>query len=92
MYFFTFLGRPRSTEQKEVSGAYINCWIDLQNISDAKILAEQKILEHDWEILKMEDGYIIDRADYNYKKEGLQYFEEALIDKWVLVFHTYPNE
>ena len=38
----------------------------------------------------MEEGNEIVRDDYKYNQVGLEYYEQALIDKWVCVFHNNP--
>lgn len=93
MYFLTFHGQPNpNTRESEIGGAYINCWIEANTEDQADQIARTKISEASWTIIDREECYEIKRSDYFNKPQGLNYFEQALIDKWVLVFHTYPIE
>jgi len=85
-------GKPESNnkELNEIGGAFINCWVESKNIDQADRIARKEIDKLNWDILNHEESYEITRKDYMENKVGLQYYEQALIDKFVCVFHTYP--
>jgi hypothetical protein len=91
--FLTFHGEPTPEyEDKDVLGAYINCWIDANNINKAEAVARLEIEKLNWQILQREEGYEILINDYRENADGLQYYEQALIDWQVYVIHTYSSE
>jgi hypothetical protein len=81
--------KPELTEVN-AGGAFINCYIESSNIENAKKIARIKIEEYNWSVLSLDDAYEISKETIS--KDGLKYFEQALIDKTVFVFHTYPKE
>jgi len=91
VYFFTFHCRPKqgSTSAEVFAGAYINCWIHANDISTAEKIATFRINEIGWEILKKEEANHVNKAQYSSLSKAREYYEQALIDKWVLVVHGY---
>ena len=83
---------PKEKNVFEVGGAYINCWIDATNIKIAKSIANRNIEESSWQIDNLEEGYEVTEKDYENKPEGFESYQQALLDKEVYVFHTYPAE
>jgi hypothetical protein len=92
MFFFQFEATPRTDhpEGDEVAGAYVNCWIDRPTIEEAEHVARTMISEDCWIVGEPDEAHAVDRDYYANNPDGLQYFEQALIDKEVLVFHTFP--
>ena len=91
MFFITYHAEPNTgIQNSEIGGAYINCWIEAESIDQAEQMARTKIEEENWTILDKEEAYEIQRSDYLENSNGLNYFDQALVDKLVLVFHTYP--
>lgn len=70
-------------------GAYINCYIEADNIYEGLKKAEQEIKDSDWIDLEFQDAMVADPV--NLDSDKIQYYEQALIDKEVLVFHCYPS-
>ena len=92
MYFLTYHGQSKSESQenKDIGGAYINCWIESDDIHEADNIARQEIEQMSWNILSRDEACEINRTDYKDNDEGLRNYEQALIDKIVYVFHIYP--
>lgn len=93
-YFFTYLARPKvgSENLESYDGAYINCSIDAE--------AEVQVAEHAGSAISQAGGVVkflehsswVTRENYADDDEGLQHFEQALIDKELYVFHTWPTD
>ena len=94
LYFFTYLARPKSGSESSESygGAYVNCWIDAESDAQATERASTAISRAGWAVESLEHSSVVTRKDYADDDEGLQYFEKALIDKEVYVFHTWPPD
>ena len=94
IYFLTFHTKPTLANEQvnKIEGAYINCWIDADDIETAEKTAAQKIQDTNWEILNTEDGYEITREDYPSRNKGLECYEQALVDKEVYLTRVYPDK
>ncbi|RIJ42485.1 hypothetical protein [Pontibacter oryzae] len=92
MFLLIYHGKPQSQtgDLEDIGGAYIKCWIESENFKQADIVARNEIEEMNWNVLVLDEAYTITREDYLEDKNGLEYYEQALIDKQVYVFHTYP--
>ena len=94
MFFFTFhcIPYPGTSDAAEYGGAYINVWINEDDSSIAKGFAEKKIQETDWIILGELEAKELDSGFFSNDSKAHEYYQQALIDKWVIVMHTYPLE
>jgi len=86
--FFLFRTSPDLSLGKYPKGsvAFVSCCI-LDSNHDAAIDKAGRII-HDqgWHIQSLLEDYTLDRQDYADKPEGLEYYEQALIDGEVVVF------
>ena len=82
--------QPEHPESSELGGAFVNCWVAAPSASEAEALARKNIREQLWTIDLMAECYEDNRALYDDDSDDLQYFEQAMIDGEVYVFHTYP--
>jgi hypothetical protein len=94
LFVITFTARPgdNTPASLESGGAYINAWVDASTREEALDRAQRGIRDAEWIVESVEDVALLSRADYEGDHTGLQYFDQALIDKEVLVFHTWPVE
>ena len=94
LYFFTYLARPKAGSENSESygGAYVNCWIDAESDARAAECASTAISRAGWAVESLEQYSVVTRKDYADDDEGLQHFDQALIDKEVYVFHTWPPD
>lgn len=90
IYFLTFHSKQKIIEDASIGGAYVNCWIEARDIKQSEKIGRDRIEEFNWEVLNLEDVYEVTADDYPNGKVGFEYYNQAQIDKWVLVFHTYP--
>jgi len=91
MYFIRFNARANHTKQPSISyaGTAIACWIDLPDQSDAEKRARVVIEDQGWTIESVDDSYEITELSYSDDKDGLKYYEQALIDREVFVFYPW---
>ncbi len=90
MFYFRFAARPKSThvDHDRLAGAYAGCWIIRDTQAEAESYARGSIADEDWHITDMEAALPITRETQ--APAGMQYFEQAEIDREVFVFHTHP--
>jgi hypothetical protein len=93
MYLLTVIAK--TTEQHPdyaiVDEAYVSCWIERDTEEQAVARAHEMILADGWKIQRTEEVSMVSDADYDEADDDRQYFEQALIDETVLVFHTSPR-
>lgn len=92
IYYLFLEGKPftNNEESKEVAGAYINCWVKAKNESSAKDLALKYIHTEGWEILNIEDIYIVNRKIYSDIPESLECYCQAKKYGVGAIFNTWP--
>jgi hypothetical protein len=92
MYFVEIhaVPEPDHPDAEAVGGAYINCWIEATDLDDAVSRGRAEIIDAGWQPGELRRAYQTTRDDYTGEDDGLEYFEQALIDKEVCVFHCYP--
>ena len=90
MYLLRYRAKPKPDHAQvgEIGGAYINCWMDLDSMEAAKAQAMDTINEEGWTVDSLDVAEVVLRSTCD-EKNGT-YFDQALIDKTVLVFHTWP--
>ena len=82
---------PGSDDFATCSGAAVNVWVDASTEQQALAIAAREVQDAGWRIDSLEDVFPITRDDYSEDTTGLNYFEQALIDGIVLVFHTWQD-
>lgn len=93
MYLFTFLAvpTPEAKEFHEAGGAYVSCWILSDDREAAEERAKELIEEYGWDVEALEEGAIVSGADYPQDDEDRVFYEQALTEREVLVFNTWPR-
>ncbi len=94
MYYFLFEATPslRHPETNEVGGAFVNCWIVANTLADAEIVARKTICDQNWIVDEPEEAFEVTRSFYDKESSSLQYYDQAVVDKEVYVFHSFPVE
>ncbi|MEQ9207880.1 MAG: hypothetical protein RLN78_10980 [Phycisphaerales bacterium] len=93
MYFFSFHSIPLKPEDKlEFGGAYVNCWIQDSSIGKAEERARAVVECNEWSITNQDNDSYETTRDHWIGDAQLEYYDQALIDGEVWVFHTYPVE
>lgn len=92
MFFFTFQATPTpdAKELHTAGGAYVSCWIQHSDRDEAEQRARDLIKDYGWEVEALEEGAIVSGADYGADDEDRQFYEQALVEREVLVFTTWP--
>jgi hypothetical protein len=84
MIYFVYEVSPDDGSTPE-GKIYAGCWINLDDEELASARAVKFIKEQGYNIVNCVESYPITRADYTDSSDGLEYFEQALIDDEVLV-------
>ncbi len=93
MIFIRYECRPlkKHPDYDQIGDGSVNCWIRVRSFAEAKELAEKDIRSQHWKILELEEIWKIPSGHFQTESDGRQYFEQALIDREVFVFHTCPK-
>lgn len=68
--------------------AFASCWIRDGSIQEALQLLPATLVQYGYEVDQVLDAKTISRDNYDEGDEGLQYYEQAMIDDVVVVFYT----
>jgi hypothetical protein len=92
MYYMVFhaVPQPHRSKSNGFGGAFIGCWINRPTLSEADRIAREWIASEEWQVSNREEAYPVDRSMYGDDNASLKYYEQAIIDREVFVFHTYP--
>lgn len=91
MYLIQIHALPgRDAALQEFGNAYVNCWIEAPDLGEAVCRALAEVEGAGWHPDEICRGFLTTREAYTGDDDGLEYFEQALIDKEVCVFYTYP--
>lgn len=92
MFFFNFHAVQNDPpEDPSCGGAFVNCWIQDSSIEAAELIARKGIEENGWTITDYEEIPCQTSRD-QWGEDELEYYDQALIDRQVWVFHSYPYE
>ena len=93
MFLLTYLAQPNpdSPPAVEVEGAYVNAWIVAADQAEADKVATEWITGNDWQIQALDNCEIVSESTYDTDNPNRKYFEQAIIDKAVFVYHTWPH-
>jgi hypothetical protein len=92
LFLVTLVARPREHTHafREFSGAYVNAWIDAPSKDQALDRAQREVSDSGWTVETVESVAAVQRTDYQEGDPALEYFDQALTDREVVVFHTWP--
>jgi hypothetical protein len=93
IFIVTLTARP--TLQLEgyakFGGAHVNCWIDANGMAAAVAQAEKEVRAAAWTPGTVDSVRSVTSKDYADDIAGRKYFEQAIVDGVVIVFHTWPR-
>lgn len=89
LFLFVYHAKPQF--ESDFLGAYINCWIMDKDLDNATLTSRKLIAKENWEIDALESISEIKKGDFKEDDDKFHYYEQAVIDKEVLVFYTYDN-
>ena len=80
IYYLLLEGKPyiNNEESKEVSGAYINCWVKVNNETTAKDDAIKYINSQEWELLNIEEMYVTNRERYIDEPDSHECYDQVI--------------
>ena len=92
LYLVTIEAVPNAgtDDFREYGGAYVNVYVRETSDAAALALAQREIAESGWTCTVIESVAYVTRDDFTSEDDGLESFEQALIDGVVLDFHTFP--
>lgn len=92
MFVLTVLAVTTSEhpDHGRVGEAYVSCWIDRDEEEDAIAVARDLIISDGWEVVRIEEISTVTEANYDDDDEYRRYYEQAVTDKEVVVFHVCP--
>ncbi|MCI0704642.1 MAG: hypothetical protein L0241_26605 [Planctomycetia bacterium] len=93
MYFLSYSVKPSKThpERQRYGDAWVNCWIDRKTLRAADQIARREIEEQNWDIVERETAEVVTADSYAQDDINLQYYEQALVDETVFVYHLSPR-
>lgn len=80
-----------SPDHGQCGGAYINCWIVAGSFEEATQRAQRDVRGFGWQPESVERAVRITREECD-NERARELFDQAMIDKEVYEFHTYPVE
>lgn len=99
LFLVTIEARPEpgSDEYGDAGGAFVNCWVNADDLRTAERRAVALIREHGWRPLRFEEWALVTRATYADREPGdegapdlREIVDQAFIDGEVCVFNTWP--
>lgn len=92
MFVITFEVTPSSMhpQRDEIGGAFVNCWMKRDSLDEAIADAKALVIAADFIADEPHEISEVMRENYDESSAELAYFEQAMIDDEVLVFHTFP--
>ncbi len=99
LFLLTIEARPEpdSEDYGEVGGAFVNCWVNADDLRAAERRAVTLIQEHGWRPHRFEEWELITRATYADLQPGddgepdlREVVDQAFIDGEVCVFNMWP--
>ncbi len=93
MYFLAVSAKtlPENPEHGLIGEAYIACWIVAESESAAKQTAYRMIREDGFEVIDTEELLKVAAENYEDDDPNLQYYQQAVTDKTVLVVNVCPR-
>jgi len=96
MIFIHFNCIPKwdSENNAEYGGAFITCWINVNDVFEAEQFARKYIDSIGWQIESIEEKYPINLSDYedDHSNEGVNSYKSAVLNGSSFTIHTFPNE
>ena len=84
------LPNPGTEEYENCGGAYVNVYVREESEAAALETAQREVAASGWTCKSIEHTGVVTREDFTEDDDGLEYFEQAIEEGVVLVFHTFP--
>ncbi len=92
MYFLRLKAVPKAgtPAAKAFGGAFVNCWVDRPGLDKAEAAVRKIVVEQGWEVKEVLTAHAVARTAFEGSSDGVKYYDQAKVDKQVLVFHRWP--
>ena len=92
IYYVMVEGAPNrnNPESKECGGGYINCWVKADTPEDAVKKVKEYIHEENWDFVKTEDIYSVQRERYLDELDSLECYDNAVQYGLDAIFYIWP--
>lgn len=99
LFLLTLEARPKpdSEDYGEVGGAFVNCWVDAEDLRSAELRAIALIEKNGWQPHRFDSWDLVNRSNYENCEppnddapDPQAMFEQALVDGEACEFHTWP--
>ena len=87
MYVITYEAKPNE-KQKDVAGAFVNCWINFKDYEASCELAKWYIKTNSWKVKRFFEASELKKKEC--EPEDIKYYKEAKKYSYCIVYHTYP--
>lgn len=93
MYALTIVANTTAEhpDHGRLGEAFVGCWVERDTEQEAEEVARALIVADGWEVVRTEEISVVNAEDYEDDEEYRQYYEQALEDKEVFVFHVCPR-
>ncbi len=89
---------PESAEAKEIGGAFVNCWVNADDLRSAEKMAIEQIQEEGWRPVRFDHWEVVCRESYTLsnemdadeRRDSLERVEEAFEYGIALAFYMWP--
>jgi len=102
MFLLRFVAKPfpQNPESSSVGGAYVNCWVDVDDLRTAEEKALEAMAREQWKPTKFDHWELVCRqcyiknpdVDEDENRESLQRLNEALEHGIALTFNCWPPD
>jgi hypothetical protein len=99
VFFLIIEARPESDSDDfgKAGGAFVNCWVNVDNLRSAERRAVALILDYGWRPYRFEEWKLVTRATYaglEPREDGepdlSEVLDQAFVDGEVSIFNTWP--
>lgn len=93
MFFLRYVAVPakRHPEHEVLGEAFVCCWVERKTLATADRVARRNMKAELWDVLERDAAHAVFASNYPEGDEWRAYYDQALIDKEVYVFHTSPR-
>jgi hypothetical protein len=93
MYFLSYQVKPSKIhpERERYGDSWVNCWIGRRTLRAADRIARRELESQHWDIVQRETAEVVTADSYDADDINRQYYEQALLDESVFVYHISPR-
>jgi cytolysin (calcineurin-like family phosphatase) len=101
LFLLTFEARPEpeSDDYGQIGGAFVNCWVNVDDLCTAERRAVALIQNYGWHPHRFEAWELVTRTTYTDREpqddggpDLREVVEQAFVDGEVCVYHTWPAD